>query len=242
VREPGDRAQRARDVLAQNPGRVSGQPVHNAWARLPPALQCQVMDQVPRDAFVLADTRDFWIELTRPDLERLIRRVDLFVLNENEAEALSGEKNLIVAGLDIRKMGPRIVIVKKGSHGSLLFIRTVSLRFPPIRSRAWSIPREPATATAGAPDRIPRFGQPDGPSGLAPGDRLRGRPAQASRSRLRRYSGVGCGQERIDPPLPGFGKVHADFSVGQPRSVVLVTIGRVRRVRCRIALQRSINF
>jgi sugar/nucleoside kinase (ribokinase family) len=86
-----------------------------------PALQCQVMDQVPRDAFVLADTRDFWIELTRPDLERLIRRVDLFVLNENEAEALSGEKNLIVAGWNIRKMGPRIVIVKKGSHGSLLF-------------------------------------------------------------------------------------------------------------------------
>jgi len=86
-----------------------------------PALQHQVMDQLPPQAFVLADTRDFWIELSRPDLESLIRRVGLFVLNEVEAEALSGERNLIVAGRNIRKMGPRIVIVKKGSHGSLLF-------------------------------------------------------------------------------------------------------------------------
>src|ERR1035438_8174079 len=86
-----------------------------------PALQHRVMDQVPRGAFVLADTRSLWIEITRPDLERLLPRVDLFALNEDEAEALSGEKNLIVAGRVIRQMGPRIVIVKKGAHGSLLF-------------------------------------------------------------------------------------------------------------------------
>ncbi len=86
-----------------------------------PALQHQVMDQVARGAFVLADTRGLWIAVARPDLERLLPRVDLFVLNEDEAGELSGEKNLIVAGRYIRRMGPRIVIVKKGSHGSLLF-------------------------------------------------------------------------------------------------------------------------
>jgi sugar/nucleoside kinase (ribokinase family) len=86
-----------------------------------PALQHQVMDQVARDSFVLADTRGLWIEVARPDLERLLPRVDLFVLNEDEAVGLSGEQNLIVAGRYIRRMGPRIVIVKKGSHGSLLF-------------------------------------------------------------------------------------------------------------------------
>jgi sugar/nucleoside kinase (ribokinase family) len=86
-----------------------------------PALQHRVMDQVSRNAFVLADTRSLWIEVARPELERLLPRVDLFVLNENEAEELSGQKNLIVAGRNIRRMGPRIVIVKKGSHGSLLF-------------------------------------------------------------------------------------------------------------------------
>jgi sugar/nucleoside kinase (ribokinase family) len=86
-----------------------------------PALQHQVMDQVARGSFVLADTRGLWIEVARPDLERLLPRVDLFVLNEDEAVSLTGEKNLVVAGRYIRRMGPRIVIVKKGSHGSLLF-------------------------------------------------------------------------------------------------------------------------
>jgi sugar/nucleoside kinase (ribokinase family) len=79
------------------------------------------MDQVPRGAFTLADTRDLWINLKREDLERLLPRVDLFVLNEDEAEVLAQDKNLISAGRKLRRMGPRIVIVKKGSHGSLLF-------------------------------------------------------------------------------------------------------------------------
>jgi sugar/nucleoside kinase (ribokinase family) len=86
-----------------------------------PALQHQVVDQVAMGSFVLADTRGLWIQVARPDLERLLPRVDLFVLNEDEASELSGERNLIVAGRYIRRMGPRIVIVKKGSHGSLLF-------------------------------------------------------------------------------------------------------------------------
>ena len=86
-----------------------------------PSLQHVVMDQVPEGAFVLADTRDLWINIRRGDLDRLLPRVDLFTLNEDEAELLAGEKNLVVAGRKIRQMGPRIVIVKKGSHGSLLF-------------------------------------------------------------------------------------------------------------------------
>ena len=86
-----------------------------------PALQHRVMDQVPRGAFVLADTRDLWINIARADLARLLPRVNLLTVNEDEAELLAGEKNLILAGRKIRRMGPRIVIIKKGSHGSLLF-------------------------------------------------------------------------------------------------------------------------
>src|SRR5258708_13740 len=86
-----------------------------------PSLQHIVLDQVSKESFVLADTRDLWINLALPDLKALLKRVDLFVLNEDEAELLAQEKNLIIAGRKIRQMGPKIVIIKKGSHGSLLF-------------------------------------------------------------------------------------------------------------------------
>ena len=86
-----------------------------------PSLQHLVVDQLPRGAFVLADTRDLWIDIRRGDLDRLLPRVDLFAPNEDEAELLTGERNLVVAGRKILRMGPRIVIIKKGSHGSLLF-------------------------------------------------------------------------------------------------------------------------
>ena len=86
-----------------------------------PSLQHHVLDQLPRSAFVLADTRDLWINIKRAALVKLLPRLDLFVLNEDEAELLTKEKNLILAGRKLRKMGPRIVIIKKGSHGSMLF-------------------------------------------------------------------------------------------------------------------------
>lgn len=89
-----------------------------------PALQHHVLDQLPRGAqrpFVLADTFDLWIHTTKADLLRLLRRIDLFVINEDEALLLTGERNLVLAGRHLRRMGPRIVVIKKGAHGSLLF-------------------------------------------------------------------------------------------------------------------------
>ncbi len=86
-----------------------------------PALQLEVIEQVSKRAFVLADTRGLWIDVAKKDLLKLLPKVDLFVLNEGEAESLANEKNLILAGQKIKKMGPKIVIIKKGSHGSLLF-------------------------------------------------------------------------------------------------------------------------
>jgi sugar/nucleoside kinase (ribokinase family) len=88
-----------------------------------PALQHHVLDQLPRGAkkpFVLADTFDLWIHTTKADLLRLLKRIDLFVINEEEALLLTGERNLVLAGQHLRKMGPRIVVIKKGAHGSLL--------------------------------------------------------------------------------------------------------------------------
>jgi len=86
-----------------------------------PALQMHVLDQLSGNSFVLADTIDLWIETEREALLSLIPKVSLLVINDSEAEELTGESNVILAGHQLRKMGPESVIVKKGEHGAVLF-------------------------------------------------------------------------------------------------------------------------
>lgn len=90
-------------------------------ANIAPDLQSHVLDQMERPRFVVADTMDLWIETARPDLEALIRRVDLLILNDSEARQMTKETSLIKAGRAIRAMGARYVAIKKGEHGALLF-------------------------------------------------------------------------------------------------------------------------
>src|SRR6266403_3012078 len=90
-------------------------------ANIAPSLQSHVLDQMERPRFVVADTMDLWIETTRSDLDALLRRVDLLILNDSEAREMTKETSLIKAGRRIRKMGPRYVAIKKGEHGALLF-------------------------------------------------------------------------------------------------------------------------
>jgi sugar/nucleoside kinase (ribokinase family) len=90
-------------------------------ANIAPSLQSHVLDQMQRPRFVAADTMDLWIETTRKDLDALLPRVDLLILNDSEAREITKETSLIKAGRQIRKMGPRYVAIKKGEHGALLF-------------------------------------------------------------------------------------------------------------------------
>lgn len=90
-------------------------------ANIAPSLQLQVLDQVKGPKFVVADTMDLWIETTKDDLLKLIKRVDLLILNDSEARQLTGETSLIKAGRTIREMGSPYVAIKKGEHGCLLF-------------------------------------------------------------------------------------------------------------------------
>ncbi len=86
-----------------------------------PVTQRSVLAQVERPRFVLADTMNLWIETERPALLDLLGQVDGLLLNDEEARMLSGERNLIAAGKHILGLGPKVVIVKKGEHGSFLF-------------------------------------------------------------------------------------------------------------------------
>ncbi len=90
-------------------------------ANIAPSLQSHVLDQMSRPKFIIADTMDLWINIARADLEALLKRVDMLILNDSEARQFTGENNLIKAGKRIRAMGPRFVAIKKGEHGCLLF-------------------------------------------------------------------------------------------------------------------------
>lgn len=90
-------------------------------ANIAPSLQSHVLDQMERPRFVVADTMDLWIETTRKELDALLPRADLLILNDSEARQMTKETSLIKAGRRIRAMGPRFVAIKKGEHGALLF-------------------------------------------------------------------------------------------------------------------------
>jgi sugar/nucleoside kinase (ribokinase family) len=89
-------------------------------ANIAPALQLHVLNQMRRPKFVVADTMDLWLNIALPDLLKLIKHLDAFVLNDSEAHQLTTEDNVFVALRKIHKMGPKYVIIKKGSHGSIL--------------------------------------------------------------------------------------------------------------------------
>ena len=90
-------------------------------ANIAPALQLHVLDQMRRPKFVVADTMDLWLNIARADLLKLLPRLDGFVLNDSEAQQLTKEDNVFAALKKIHKLGPKYVIIKKGSHGSILF-------------------------------------------------------------------------------------------------------------------------
>jgi sugar/nucleoside kinase (ribokinase family) len=89
-------------------------------ANIAPALQGHVLDQMRRPRFVAADTMDLWLNVALPDLLKLVKRLDAFVLNDSEAHQLTGEDNLFGALKKIHRLGPKYVIIKQGSHGSIL--------------------------------------------------------------------------------------------------------------------------
>ena len=88
-----------------------------------PELQCDVLDQVRSPRLVACDTMNYWINSKRDALLRLLKRVDLLLVNDTEARELSGDHNLLRAARWIQRHGPRMVVVKKGEHGATLYAR-----------------------------------------------------------------------------------------------------------------------
>lgn len=85
-----------------------------------PVLQLEVLEQVERPSLVACDTMNFWIEGSRPDLMRLLERIDVLIVNDGEIRQLAGDANLVRAARWALERGPSRVVVKKGEHGALL--------------------------------------------------------------------------------------------------------------------------
>lgn len=90
-------------------------------ANIDPELQMKVLDQVKKPKFVACDTMNFWIEGKPEALKALLKRVDMFVINEGEARELAKEASLVKAAKIILGFGPKMLIIKRGEYGSLLF-------------------------------------------------------------------------------------------------------------------------
>ncbi len=89
---------------------------------LVPAVQQKVISQMTkRPKLIVLDTMNFWMDIALDDLKTTLTMVDVLTINDSEARQLSGEYSLVKAAQKILKMGPSVLVIKKGEHGALLF-------------------------------------------------------------------------------------------------------------------------
>lgn len=93
-------------------------------ANMSPDNQLQLLDAATAPKFVIADTMDLWIAIANERLHDVLKRIDLFVINESEAREFAATSNLITAGERLLAKGPKHVVIKLGEFGSLLFSST----------------------------------------------------------------------------------------------------------------------
>lgn len=87
-----------------------------------PSVQLSVISQLKtKPKLVVMDTMNFWMDTAMADLEKVLKKIDVLLVNDAEARQLSGQYSLVSAARSIMEMGPKYLIIKKGEHGALLF-------------------------------------------------------------------------------------------------------------------------
>ena len=101
-----------------------------------PDLQLNVANQMESVKTIVCDTMNLWIDLCPDKLWDVLKRVDIFLLNDEEAVQLTAKKNLSEAANQLLQSGPRVVVIKQGANGALLTYDDVSVQIPvfPIKS------------------------------------------------------------------------------------------------------------
>ncbi|MFA4984645.1 MAG: PfkB family carbohydrate kinase [Candidatus Omnitrophota bacterium] len=99
-------------------------------ANVDPHLQRYLLHRLRSPRLVGLDSMNYWIHHQRPALMRLLREVDIYLANDQEARSLSGESNLVKAAGYLHRLGPRMVIIKKGEHGVLFYCSSFIFSLP----------------------------------------------------------------------------------------------------------------
>jgi sugar/nucleoside kinase (ribokinase family) len=86
-----------------------------------PLMQLEVLNQIRRMRLVVCDTMDHWIRESLDALRQVLKRIEMLVINDSEARLLSGQSNIVRAAREILKMGPKVVLIKRGEYGVLQF-------------------------------------------------------------------------------------------------------------------------
>ena len=90
---------------------------------LTPEIQMSVIRQMDKRPKVIAlDTMNFWMDVAMSPLRKVLKKIDVLIINDEEARQLSEEYSLVKAAKKIHKMGPKVLVIKKGEHGALLFM------------------------------------------------------------------------------------------------------------------------
>ncbi|MBU0505612.1 MAG: PfkB family carbohydrate kinase [bacterium] len=90
-------------------------------ANIHPDLQLHVIANAGKPKMIAMDTMNLWIDITKDILKKVIQKVDLVCINDQEVKMLTGNNNLVCGAREIQNMGPKTVIVKRGEYGAVLF-------------------------------------------------------------------------------------------------------------------------
>jgi sugar/nucleoside kinase (ribokinase family) len=90
-------------------------------ANIDPDLQYKVLEQAGRPGLVALDTMNYWIESKKASLEKLMKEVDVMIINEAEVRQFTGEANLVKGARIMMTLGPETLVVKRGEYGVLMF-------------------------------------------------------------------------------------------------------------------------
>jgi sugar/nucleoside kinase (ribokinase family) len=90
-------------------------------ANIDPVLQSRVRSQMPNVKMVCGDTMNYWIADHGAALAKVLRELDVLLINDNEARMLSGESNIVKAATKVIAMGPASLVIKHGEYGATVF-------------------------------------------------------------------------------------------------------------------------